>query len=66
MSELQRDFADIHGNRLNMFIGPEGGFSPAEIALFKTSRIPVFSIGEQVLRAETAAIAAASIFLLSY
>ncbi len=47
-----------------VFIGPEGGFSDKEIAQFKTFNIPVLSLGTQILRAETAGIAVASLLLL--
>ncbi len=43
-----------------IIIGPEGGFDKKEIELFKQKEIPFFSLGNHVLRAETAAIAAAS------
>lgn len=47
-----------------VFVGPEGGFSPKEIAVFKSNNMPVISLGSQVLRAETAAIAISSLLLL--
>lgn len=47
-----------------VFVGPEGGFSPKEIALFKSYNMSVVSLGPQVLRAETAAIAISSLLLL--
>lgn len=53
------------GKRVNIFIGPEGGFSPREIKLFRERDIPIYSIGKQTLRAETAAVAIASILLLA-
>jgi 16S rRNA (uracil1498-N3)-methyltransferase len=40
-----------------LMIGPEGGWSEKEIEYFKSKNLPIVSIGEQVLRVETAAIA---------
>jgi 16S rRNA (uracil1498-N3)-methyltransferase len=40
-----------------ILIGPEGGWSPAELA----HTLPTVALGDQVLRAETAAITAASV-----
>ena len=48
-----------------LFVGPEGGFSENEIAFLKTYNTPVVSLGTQILRAETAAIAVSALFLLS-
>ncbi|MDY6907152.1 MAG: RsmE family RNA methyltransferase [Chloroflexota bacterium] len=42
---------------INVFVGPEGGFSPPEVELARTSGIAVVSLGPRVLRAETAAMA---------
>ena len=41
-----------------LFIGPEGGWSEKEVDLFHKNNIPLKSLGKQVLRAETAAVAA--------
>ena len=49
---------------LGIFIGPEGGWSGRELELFKEKRLKILSIGKQILRAETAAIAVSSLFLL--
>jgi 16S rRNA (uracil1498-N3)-methyltransferase len=46
------------------FIGPEGGFSQKEINFFQSYNVKVVTLGSQVLRAETAAIAVASLLLL--
>jgi 16S rRNA (uracil1498-N3)-methyltransferase len=43
-----------------IFIGPEGGWSMDEIDLFHKNQISVVCLGQQVLRAETAVIAALS------
>lgn len=44
------------GLKFNLFIGPEGGFSNQEIELAKKNNFYVLSLGDLVLRAETAAI----------
>lgn len=49
---------------LAVFVGSEGGFSPKELEAFAGHNIPSISLGSQVLRAETAAIAVASLLLL--
>lgn len=48
-----------------LFIGPEGGFLPEEIELAKQNDIQIISLGKRILRAETAAIVASGLILLS-
>lgn len=43
-----------------LIIGPEGGFSPEEIRLLKAKQIISVTLGNHILRAETAAITAAA------
>ncbi len=52
------------GERINVFIGPEGGFSPREVELLKERGVELVSLGKQILRAETAAVAISSVLLL--
>ena len=48
-------FASIRlPGRLSLFIGPEGGFSEGERALFRSRGIPAVGMGERPLRTETA------------
>lgn len=47
-----------------IFVGPEGGWTEKELALFKQNEFQIISIGENILRAETAAMAASSLFLI--
>jgi 16S rRNA U1498 N3-methylase RsmE len=51
---------------LLIIIGPEGGFTKEEIILAKEKGLLITSLGERILRAETAAISAVSLvqFLL--
>jgi len=53
------------GTPVNLFIGPEGGFSITEVALARDAGAAVASLGRRILRAETAAIVAAALVLAS-
>jgi 16S rRNA (uracil1498-N3)-methyltransferase len=48
-------------DRLTLFIGPEGGWTHAELAAFAAAGIGPVALTETILRVETAAIAAAAI-----
>ncbi len=48
---------------ISIFIGPEGGWSPAEKALFTEKKVPTISFGKNTLRAETAALVSAVLAL---
>jgi 16S rRNA (uracil1498-N3)-methyltransferase len=48
---------------LAVFIGPEGGWSEMEIEIFHKNKVPVYSLGPQVLRAETAVVAALAVIV---
>ncbi len=45
-------------------IGPEGGWDPEEVEAAAAAGFEAFSLGPSILRSETAAIAAAALFLL--
>ncbi len=53
-----RDFFDEspvkNGESLLVIIGPEGGFSEREFDLFRTKSIPMLTLGDLILKAETA------------
>lgn len=49
---------------IGIFIGPEGGWSDKELKLFKEKGVKILSLGPQILRAETAAIAISSLLFL--
>jgi 16S rRNA (uracil1498-N3)-methyltransferase len=68
LAETERDvmLADVlraheSPQSLTLAIGPEGGWTPEELQLFADARWIAVSLGETILRAETAAIAALSI-----
>lgn len=50
--------------KISIFIGPEGGWNDLELELFRQKKINIFSFGPQILRAETAAMAASALLLL--
>jgi 16S rRNA (uracil1498-N3)-methyltransferase len=63
-SEVERDnFPEFPDRDACLLIGPEGGFTEAEFDLFRRREIPTFTLGNHVLRAETAAIAAAALWM---
>ena len=47
-----------------IFIGPEGGWTEQEITFFTQEGIKRKTLGQQILRAETAAVAVSTLFLL--
>jgi len=57
--DLLHDARDT-GESTCVVIGPEGGFSPEEKALFAKNQLHTFSLGNHILRAETAAITSIS------
>ena len=48
---------------INVIIGPEGGFSYKEIELAKNSNVSILSLGDRILRTETASLTAMSIIM---
>ncbi|MDH7485725.1 MAG: 16S rRNA (uracil(1498)-N(3))-methyltransferase [Anaerolineae bacterium] len=48
-------------SNIQLFIGPEGGFTPDEVALAQAQGIRPVSLGRRILRAETAGLVAAAI-----
>ncbi len=46
-----------------VFIGPEGGFSPAEVAAAERAGLAIAGLGPRILRSETVAVAACAVIL---
>ena len=44
------------GEKVLVIIGPEGGFSQKEFDYFKSKNLPLISLGDLILKAETAVI----------
>ena len=60
--EIDNNFkSEINSKTVHIFIGPEGGYSDEEIEEVKALGIKTVSLGKRILRAETAAIFAASV-----
>lgn len=55
-----------NGSSLNLFIGPEGGFEAHEIAWAQRCGGIVVSLGQRLLRAETAALSVAAVLLFHW
>lgn len=54
----------FEGSEINLFIGPEGGWSQTELDLFKKHNAKFVSFGNNILRAETACIVGSAIALI--
>ena len=63
---LMREIIIKHENTFNFFVGPEGGWSDIDREMFKAINVKPVSLGNTVLRAETASIAIASLLLLGH
>ena len=63
-ASLRQLLAEVPGRRaIRMLVGPEGGFSEAEVAIAKQAGYQSASLGNRILRMETAAIAATAIVM---
>lgn len=51
---------------INVIIGPEGGFSESEINIAKDSLFYILSLGDRILRTETASLTALSILMYEF
>ena len=63
-----QSLADLVGKdsrQISIFIGPEGGFSPEEVALAKQHGARIGSLGPRIFRTETAPVAALAAMMLA-
>jgi len=56
----------IEINRIFLILGPEGGFTDAEIKLAREADFITMGLGPRILRSETAAIAASTLIQYRY
>lgn len=54
------------GEKVLVIIGPEGGFSDREFEFFKKNKIPMLTLGDLILKAETAVIVALGNIIYEY
>lgn len=54
---------DFSGKSIGVFIGPEGGFSPEEVALAEEAGILPVTLGKRILRTETAGMTTVALLL---
>ena len=58
-----RDLRFVTNGEIALVIGPEGGFEAAEVAALRAAGAMTFTMGEIILRTETAAVAAAALVM---
>ena len=58
--------SDSDATSLNVFVGPEGGFTAQEIEFARRKGIVPISLGKRILRAETAGLVASTAILYEY
>ena len=51
---------------VNLFIGPEGGFTPSEVEFARGGGTIPVTLGQRVIRAETAGLVAATAILYEF
>ncbi|MFQ3536056.1 MAG: RsmE family RNA methyltransferase [Aggregatilineales bacterium] len=69
LRDAVRDYRATHGDavpRLALFIGPEGGFTPEESEAARRAGCKIVTLGERIMRAETASLAAAAALLYEW
>lgn len=54
------------GSAVSIFIGPEGGFDPAEVEAAREAGVVPISLGKRILRTETAALVALSFLIYHF
>ena len=63
INDIKQKMSSSNDVVINVVIGPEGGFSKKEIEMAKSKGFRILSLGERILRTETAAVTALSILM---
>lgn len=69
LRDAVRDYRALYGDavpRIALFIGAEGGFTPEEAEAARAAGCKIVTLGERVMRAETASLAAAAALLYEW
>lgn len=69
LRDAVRDYRAANGDqppRVALFIGPEGGFTPEEAHAARAAGCKIVTLGERVMRAETASLAAIAALLYEW
>jgi 16S rRNA (uracil1498-N3)-methyltransferase len=62
-SSIAAALAEARDGAIHLFVGPEGGFAPKEVARAQAQGVRLVTLGPRILRAETAALVAATLAL---
>ena len=60
---IKQGLSNIKPGKINVIIGPEGGFEPDEIQGLKEIGAQIVTLGPRILRTETAGLVTATIIL---
>ena len=61
IEQIRKEVYDRTIKSIGIFIGPEGGFEPSEVELLKQAGAEIISLGNRILRTETAGITIMSV-----
>lgn len=64
INQAKNELKNSESTKISILVGPEGGWNDIDKKLFEEKNVKPVSLGDTVLRAETASIAVSSLFLL--
>ncbi|OHW62555.1 ribosomal RNA small subunit methyltransferase E [Andreesenia angusta] len=62
-NSLKKALRGYDGKNVSVFVGPEGGFEESEAEMLKAAGAKVVSLGNRILRTETAGLAASAVIM---